>query len=104
MEVTKHGSKRIRDRVGVNKRAVERVAKKAFEEGLTHAEAKGNLRRWMSMTFRRYVRGNQMRIYGEKLYIFHNDRLITVIDVPSNLKGLIKESMESRKSENLKNP
>ena len=104
MEVSKHGEKRILSRVGGSKKSVDKIAQRAFEEGITHAEAKGNLQRWMGHIFTNYNRGNQMRIYGDKLYVFHKSSLITVVDVPRNLLPLVHKIAKEKKTKKQNTP
>lgn len=39
---------------------------------------------------------NQIRLYGDKVYLFHNKDLITVIQVPNNLVKHIKNKKVER--------
>lgn len=96
MKVTKHGDKRLKERCGFNKNARERMAKKAFEEGITHAQTKGRLNKWISSLYFKNREANNIRIYGEKAYIFCDDRLVTVIPVPNDLKRDLKEMIKEK--------
>ena len=81
--VTRHGKKRSRERVGIPKRAVDKNAKTALEKGLRYEDTAGALRRYLDYL---YWRGNgaanNMRIYGNHVYLFHGEVLITVLNVP----------------------
>ena len=83
--LTRHGKKRIRERVGVGKseKKIARVAKIAYERGLKHSELKGTLRRYVDRMYMNYHYGNNVRIYNSQVWIFQNDRLITVKPIPS---------------------
>ena len=81
--VTRHGNRRSRERLGIPKKAAERAAKNALDKGLKHKDMSGGLRRYMDYL---YMRGgceaNNMRLYGDHIYIFRDETLITVLNVP----------------------
>ena len=84
LRVSKHGSKRARQRVGIPKKAVERNAQRALTDGIGYREASGALRRYLGWLYERYDgNGNNIRIYGDKVWVFHDGILITVLNVPS---------------------
>lgn len=43
VEITHHAEQRMRERLGLNKKSIERIAQKALDEGIKHSETKGNL-------------------------------------------------------------
>jgi len=79
--VTRHGEKRVRERVGVPKRAVGRRAEAARQKGLKHEDAQGSLRKYLDTL---YMAGNadEIRIYAGYIYIFCGGRLITCLVLP----------------------
>lgn len=91
--VTKHAQKRLKQREGIGRSAAERKAQMALEKGYTHTQTKGKLKKWMDGKFLSYGTVNNMRVYGDKLYCFHDDVLITVLQIPQvivkNLKDYI---------------
>lgn len=95
MKVSKHAQQRIKERCGLHKKSYERMAKKAWEEGVTHAETKGNLNKWVTKLFFVNTNANNIRLYGDKAYIFCGETLVTVMQIPSNLmkdfKKMVKE-------------
>ena len=83
MYVTKHGNKRSRERIGIPKKAVDRNAKNALENGLTHGQTRGGLKRYLDfLYFHGNGEANNMRVYGDHVYLFHDEILITVLNVP----------------------
>lgn len=85
--VTRHAAKRIRQRLGLNKRATQRHAQLAFDQGFSHAQARGRLKRHMNRLFLDHGNATNMRVYGEFIYLFAQDVLITVVPLPHNMKG-----------------
>ena len=94
MIVTKHARQRIKERCGVNKKNADRIASIAYENGLKHSELTGNLKKWVDGLYFRSQTANQIRLYGDKAYIFCNTKLVTVIQIPHNL---VKEADKLRK-------
>lgn len=96
--VSRHAQKRMKERNGLTKKAAERIAKRAFEEGLRREECAGRLRKWMD---NQHYYGTKLdeevmteiRIFGDKTYIYdlQTHMLVTVIQVPSNLMYLVQK-------------
>lgn len=87
MGVTRHAKRRIRERCGVSRKEVSKVRRRAWEHGITHKDANGELKDWMSGLFRSHHNATDMRIYGDACYLFtkNGNTLITVITVPATL-------------------
>lgn len=85
-----HAHKRMKERCGFTKKSQERMAKKAFEQGITHSQTKGNLNKWVTSLYFKNQNANNIRIYGDNAYIFCGEILVTVIPVPPNLKKSVK--------------
>lgn len=51
IKVTHHGGKRMRKRLGINKKGTERLAERALESGVTHPEVKGSLGSYLDAVF-----------------------------------------------------
>ncbi len=90
MVVTKHAQRRMRQRCGIGKNSVKRMAKKVYDFGMTHSETSGNLKKWVDSLYFYNQTANQIRLYGDKAYIFHNQNLITVVQIPHNLVQFVK--------------
>lgn len=88
MDISEHAKERIKERCGFNKNATERMANKAFEEGITHSQTKGRLNKWVTSLYFKNKSANNIRLYGDKAYIFCDSVLVTVIQIPI---GLMKD-------------
>ena len=96
MKVTRHAKDRLKERNGLNKKSIERIAKRALEEGIPHSRTKGQLNKWITARYFSNQSANNIRLYGDKAYIFNNEILITVLQIPARLmkdldKMIIKE-------------
>lgn len=87
MRVTKHGERRIRERIGVPKRAVERMAGKALSDGHKHSDFSGAMRRYLNSVFLDHKNANNMRVYNQHLFIFDGETLVTVWLLPAKFRN-----------------
>ena len=62
VRVSKHASRRLKERCGLNKKSVQRMADIAFTNGMKQEDATGQLNRWMRV----YIVQIWMRI----IYVF----------------------------------
>lgn len=85
INVTKHATKRLRQRLGINKKSADKNAERALKYGITHSEAKGRLCKYMDGIFLTNCRPNNMRVYNHSIYLFRGNTLITVIALPRSL-------------------
>lgn len=88
MDISEHAKERIKERCGFNKNATERMANKAFKEGVSHSQTKGKLNKWVTSLYFKNKNANNIKLYGDKAYIFCDSVLVTVIQIPV---GLMKD-------------
>lgn len=86
MNISNHARQRMKERCGFNRKAQDRMAEKAFYEGITHKQTKGRLHKWVTSLFFKNCNANNIMLYGDNAYIFCGETLVTVIPIPSNLK------------------
>ena len=89
--LTKHSISRLQQRCGVSKKNAPKIARRAFRTGITHAETHGNLHKFLDSIYLSQQKGTNMRIYGNAVYVFKGDVLITVIRIPDNLLDEVKK-------------
>lgn len=88
MRVTRHADKRMRKRVGVNRSAVEKMARRALNDGYTRHDFQGSIRRYLdALYYHNDGEANNIRVWGEKVWIFADNTLITVLDLPQRYKN-----------------
>lgn len=97
--ITRHAYERGKERLGLKKKAFERIVDKAYLNGLGSSNLSGSLYTYfqnkieylgtMGHTERQFF-----RIYGENIFVFsENNRegflpsLVTVMHIPTELKG-----------------
>jgi hypothetical protein len=88
--ITKHAEKRMRERLGINKKSVVRIARKALEEGIPYNETKGQLRRFIDKQYFKTGIIQKRIAYNGYLYCFSfNDELITVLPLYHQLVDIM---------------
>ena len=97
--VTKHAEKRLWERMGLGKRAIQRAAETAFDKGIKHAETTGNLNKWVTSLYFNNKTANNIRLYNDKAWIFAGKNLITVPQIPASLKKSVNDVLNRRKNE-----
>lgn len=73
MDISKHAAERLKERCGLNK--------------------------WVTGLYFRNANANNMRLYGDKAYIFCGETLVMAIQIPVGLMKDLKGMIKSEKSE-----
>lgn len=95
MNISNHARQRMKERCGFNKKTQERMAEKAFRDGIPHNRTNGRLNKWITSLYFKNERANNIRIYGDKAYIFCGETLVTVIQIPANIKKDMRSMIET---------
>lgn len=90
IEITKHAYERADERLSLDKMAFARLALKAYCEGFTHSDAKSQLKKYLDMLWFKHNKANNVRLYGENIFFFKNNVLITVYQLPYPLRKYLK--------------
>ena len=96
ISITAHGKERMMERCKIKARSTDRIAQIAFEKGLTHAETTGSLHKYADSLYLYNRQANNIRLYGGKIYIFCNDVLVTVYDIPKHYLPIVNKLMRRR--------
>lgn len=88
VKVTNHAKKRIIERAGINKRSVIKSAERAFTCGLEHSDLTGILKKYIDKIYLKEKKANNIRIYGDKVYLFYDKTLITVLNLTTKLSKI----------------
>jgi len=81
----------LKQRCGLPKKALERNVRKALESGISHNDCTGDLRRYLDWTYRVRKNADNIKLYGNHMYLFKHEKLVTVIQLPNNFKGQLKK-------------
>ncbi len=91
--LTKHGMDRLRERLGIPKKACQRMAQTAFDNGITYLNVKGETNRYFTRIYLKNTNANNIRIYGKFVYVFDDETLITVLHIPKDIKIFNKSNV-----------
>lgn len=98
--VSRHARKRLKERSGLNKKAIQRMVDMAYTQGIRHSQMKGRLHKWVtSVACKGISNATNIRAYGDKLYLFDRNILVTVIQIPPNLLKDIKNMVNEKEGE-----
>lgn len=90
--VTTHAKKRLKERCGISKNSAICMAEKAFTKGISFENANAPIKKYISCVFMKHDKiCNNIRIYGNIVYIFDNKTLITVYPLPQNIQNEIED-------------
>ena len=93
-EFTVHGEKRIHERITENKADAKANSLHAYRHGIKHSETFGPLRKWLDAKYLGNKKGSQMRLYTDRLYVFERNVLITVYDLPDEMKEVYEQFID----------
>lgn len=100
MVVTKHATKRVRQRNGLSKKSVVSDAQRALEKGIQHKDTSGSLNRYITQLYFKDNTADNIRIYNNSVYIFKGKKLITVFPLPQKYRNTVKNIKTKKEKEN----
>lgn len=97
-KMTHHSIARMKSRCGTSKSASQKLAGAALTYGAVHTEVVGQLHRY----FTKYACQDSknirnLRAYGDKLYVFDHDVLVTVLQLPTQFVPQVKRITQQKK-------
>lgn len=92
--ITAHAYERAKERLSLSKKSLDRMALKAFKYGIERSETKGKIRKYLDNLWNSEKRANNIRVYGENVFLFCDTSLITVFQVTNGLKKFLKKENE----------
>lgn len=91
--VTTHAKRRLKERCGVNKNSALKMAERAFTKGISFENASTDLKKYISSVYLCHEKScNNIRIYGNMVYIFDNQTLITVYPIPEYIENKMEDT------------
>ena len=88
MSELNHGNSRVRERMGIPKKAVARMVEKAATEGRSPNEFSGRFRRYLDGLFLKHHKATNIRVYGQYIFLFNTTmELITAWPFPAGFKN-----------------
>ena len=96
---TRHGAQRTKERLGLSKTTAAKNAEKALRYGLTHCETRGRLHRHLDKLCLSHGSGATYRVYHRSVYVFKENRLVTVMALPNTLIKIADKQQEQKEKE-----
>lgn len=90
IRLTIHACERARQRYRWNSQTLSRMAIKAFETGLKRKNTKGYLKIYLDKSWEKYSKNPNFRLHGEIIFVFCNNKLVTLWPLPAKLRPLAK--------------
>jgi hypothetical protein len=88
--VTKHAYTQAKKRLGIKASSLKRLLPTIFNRGVIHANTVSQLNKFISRKHKLHPYTNNIRVYGENIFFFTDNRLITLYRLPNNLIKYIK--------------
>lgn len=83
--ISEHAFGRAKRRLHLKGNSLVRFARKAFNEGIGFHEATGKLLCFIKSKYQCYYKANNIKVYGHEVYVFKNNVLLTVLELPQPL-------------------
>lgn len=93
IHITKHAYNRARQRLRWKKTSLTRMFRKSLDQGLCQTHFSGDFGRYLREKLQEGSRANRLLIYGEVLFLLHNNTLITLYQLPTKYHGYLKEDI-----------
>ena len=92
IRITDHAYQRMKERMGLNKKAAKRMMSIVYKSGICKDNTTGQLSKYLEARDESYEReGNRVLIYGEMVYCFADYKdvsvLVKVYRVPNHLRN-----------------
>lgn len=85
--ITDHADARLKERLGLPKSARAAAAQRAFDQGKRNGDATGKLKRFLDKCWLQHRKANNVRIHAEHIWFFAQETLVTVYEVPRNMRA-----------------
>ncbi len=91
IHLTEHARERGKERLGLSGDALQRTCERAFEDGIPQQETRGSLRRWIDHQGSIHRKGNNLRLWGNHVFVFENKALITILHLPHSFEAQVRK-------------
>ena len=82
VHITEHAQERARERFSMSEKSLARIAERAWYMGLSRRQSKGRLRRYFDDCWESYETADNIRLYGQYVFIFSGQVLLTLWHLP----------------------
>lgn len=93
--ITDHAFIRGKERLGLNKKALQRTADKALDSGAPRTEYTGGFRRYLDKLWHGHDQKGDLIVFGHHIYVFQGVVMVTVLEVP---REYVKTATKGKKT------
>jgi hypothetical protein len=86
--ISQHAYERSKERLSLRKSSTDRLARKAFDQGLKHTQTTGPLRKYVDGLWMQHKQASNIRIYGDNIFLFAGNILVTLYQLPLELRRI----------------
>jgi hypothetical protein len=91
LQVSRHAYERAKSRFRWKSTVLDKMAYRAFHEGIRHCDTNGRVNKYITDTFLAYKTATNIRIHGDVVYLFSgNGILITLYSLPNEYRKYVK--------------
>lgn len=90
MTVSKQAEECLKKKCGWKRKTCIRMAQRVFDKGTAHSQTRGRLRKWVTGLCLKNEDASSLKLYGDKAYLFCDDALVKVVQIPFNLMKDLK--------------
>lgn len=83
-QLTQHGYDRLKERRGAKGTSASDIVKKAFEKGKHIEQFNKEMQKYLTNVLKA-SKGDTLRVFGNDVYLFGNELLITTFAIPQKL-------------------
>lgn len=87
IEASEHGTRRMRQRLGLPKKAVEKEIARAHERGTPRTDLSGRIRRVLDALFHRHGHYGDYRVWRGWVFVFKGQSFVTVFPLTNGLQN-----------------
>lgn len=90
MLITEHAYLRASERLSLSRDSLNKLSERALNSGLSASNFKhGKFKRYLDHLYFKYRKANNIKIYGDVIYLFRNKVLITLYQLPNEFKKAV---------------
>ena len=83
IRITEHAYCRMKQRNGWNRKTADRMIDRIYDNGKRMEQVKGYVKLWLKDKVSTDPYGNDFVLYGQTVYVFRENALITVLHIPT---------------------
>ena len=95
--LTRHSVQRIRERLGLSKKAAEREMERVIRDGMRIDDLSGSYRRYIDYMRHRHNETSDYITTPSGIFVFTNGALVTVLPVPKEHSSKVLHMWKKRK-------